>query len=321
VPTRRTPVRLFPAALVLVATAALAGCGSNASSTPAASGGPQLGLDSVTVSGTPGTAPTVKFTGQVTDPTPSTKVLVKGTGPKVNQGDSMIVQTVIADGSSQKTVANSYADKQPAYVTLSKQVSTLFLNALEGQTIGSRVVVYTPADAVFGPQGNTQLGVAATDVVLIVFDLVNQVSDHPDGAKHAAPSWAPTIATKGGTITSFRFGKTPKPNGQLRSGVLRSGTGPTIKAGQTVFARYLGQVYGGKKPFDQNFDAAQPTPFQIGIGAVVAGWDKVLVGKHVGSEVVMAIPPKYGYGKQGSPQVGIKGTDTLYFVVEIVGAA
>jgi peptidylprolyl isomerase len=206
-------------------------------------------------------------------------------------------------------------------VTLSNQVTALFLDALKGQTIGSRVLVYTPADAVFGPQGNAQLGIDAKDVVLFVFDLVTRAADHPDGAKHAAPGWAPTIKTTKGTITSLGFGKAPKPNGQLRSGVLRSGTGSKVKAGQTVFARYLGQVYGGKQPFDQNFDAAQPTPFQIGIGAVVAGWDKVLVGKHVGSEVVMAIPPKDGYGKQGSPQAGIKSTDTLYFVVDIVGAA
>jgi peptidylprolyl isomerase len=302
-----------------MATAALAGCGSGSSSSPSSS--PTLGLDSVTVSGAPGSAPTVKFSGQVTDPTSTSKVLVKGKGPQVGKGDSMIVQTVIADGFSQKTVASSYDDNAPQVITMTKQLPSLFLNAFEGQTIGSRVVVYTPADAVFGAQGNAQLGIGNKDVVLLVFDLVGQPVNHPDGARHAAPSWAPKITTKSGTITALDFGSAPKPNGKLRSGVLRSGTGPKVKAGQTVFARYLGQVYGGKKPFDQNFDAASPTPFQIGVGAVVKGWDDVLVGQRVGSEVVMAIPPKDGYGTAGSPQVGIKGTDTLYFVGEIVGAA
>jgi peptidylprolyl isomerase len=41
----------------------------------------------------------------------------------------------------------------------------------------------------------------------------------------------------------------------------------------------------------------------------------------VGSEVLIAIPPEDGYGKKGNAQAGIKGTDTLYFVVDIVGAA
>ena len=54
---------------------------------------------------------------------------------------------------------------------------------------------------------------------------------------------------------------------------------------------------------------------------MITGWDKTLVGQKVGSRVVLAVPPKEGYGKQGQPQAGIKGTDTLYFVVDILGAA
>ncbi len=45
------------------------------------------------------------------------------------------------------------------------------------------------------------------------------------------------------------------------------------------------------------------------------------MGQTVGSRVVVAIPPELGYGKEGNPQAGIKGTDTLYFVVDILGAA
>jgi peptidylprolyl isomerase len=35
---------------------------------------------------------------------------------------------------------------------------------------------------------------------------------------------------------------------------------------------------------------------------------------------MLAIPPADGYGKTGSPQAGIKGTDTLVFVVDILGS-
>jgi peptidylprolyl isomerase len=44
------------------------------------------------------------------------------------------------------------------------------------------------------------------------------------------------------------------------------------------------------------------------------------VGQQVGSRVVVAIPPELGYGKGGNKQAGIKGTDTLYFVVDILAA-
>ena len=35
---------------------------------------------------------------------------------------------------------------------------------------------------------------------------------------------------------------------------------------------------------------------------------------------MLVVPPAEGYGKTGSSQAGIKGTDTLVFVVDILGA-
>jgi peptidylprolyl isomerase len=210
-----------PAALALLASVGLAGCGSSSSSTPTSSGSSPtssassggLGVDSVTFSGGVGSSPTLKFTGALTSSTATSKTLVTGTGPKIATGDTVILQTVIADGTTQKTVANSYTDHQPQVVTLAKTVSSLFLDALVGQKVGSRVVVYTPASAVFGASGNPQLGINSTDNVLIVFDLVGQPVDKPDGAKHAVPGWAPKIVTTKGLITGLDFKNTPKPDG------------------------------------------------------------------------------------------------------------
>jgi peptidylprolyl isomerase len=218
-------------------------------------------------------------------------------------------------------VASSYQDKQPQVVTLSSEVQAIFLNALKDKTVGSRVAVMAPGEEIFGPSGNAQLGVSQKDSVLIVFDILGKPLDKPDGTQHAAPSWAPKVESSKGVISGLDFAKAPKPSGKLRSANLYDGTGPVVKKGQTIFARYLGVVYGGKKPFDENFSGDAPATFQIGAGRVIKGWDKTLVGRHVGSEVLLAIPPAEGYGKKGQPSAGIKGTDTLYFVVDIVGAA
>ena len=40
----------------------------------------------------------------------------------------------------------------------------------------------------------------------------------------------------------------------------------------------------------------------------------------MGSRVLLVIPPGDAYGKTGQSQAGIKGTDDLVFVVDIVGA-
>jgi peptidylprolyl isomerase len=316
----RTSFRLLTAALVSAAVL-LAGCGSDSSSSSSGSSSSGKGWDTAEVSGDFGSDVTIKFNGEVTDSTQTTKVLEEGDGDTVQKGDALILQTVIADGTTQKTVASSYTDHQPQVVTLSDQVTPIFLNAFSGKKIGSRVAVYTPAEAVYGSGGNPQLNISQKDPLLLVFDLIGKPLEKPDGKHHAAPSWFPKVTSTKGTISGLDFKGTPKPDGKLRSAAVYDGTGPVVKKGQTIFVRYLGQVYGGKKPFDENFSGTDPISFQIGTGNAIKGWDKTLVGQHVGSEVVVAIPPAEGYGKQGNSQAGIKGTDTLYFVVDILGAA
>lgn len=302
-------VALGAAAVVLV------GCGGNSSSS--SSSASAAGLDSVTIRGDVGGKATVTFDGQLNETTTTTKVLTKGDGATVKAGDSLIVSTTVADGFTQKTV---YSDPQPQLLQLTDQVQPIFLDALQGKTVGSRVLLSAPADQFFGAQGNPQLSIGNKDTVLFVFDIVGKPLDGPDGAKHVAPSWAPKIVSKKGVVSGFDFSGTPKPDGTLKSAALRDGTGDKVKKGQTIYAQYLGEVYDGKKPFDENFSTGQPATFTIGTGNVIKGWDKSLVGQRVGSEVVLAIPPKDGYGSQGQKSAGIKGTDTLYFVVDILGA-
>jgi len=55
-------------------------------------------------------------------------------------------------------------------------------------------------------------------------------------------------------------------------------------------------------------------------GQVIPGWNDGLPGVTVGSRVMLVIPPAYGYGKAGNSQAGIKGTDTLVFVIDILDA-
>jgi len=297
--------------VLLAATVALAGCGSDSKDT--------LGADAVHVSGDVGSAATVKFDDQVTDQSTVTKVLVEGTGDEVADGDSVVVHTVLADGFTQKTVQDSYEQKQPSLVTLSSQLPKVIEDALVGKKIGSRVMLYIPAEKLYNGAPDPSSGIGNKDALVLVLDIVDKALTGPEGAERKAPAWAPGVVAKGDTVTGLDFSGTPKPDGKLHVAVLQQGTGETVKKGQLLGVRYLGEVYRGKKPFDQNYDG-DPVGFPIGVGQVVPGWDKTLVGQKVGSRVVLAIPPKEGYGSKGSPQAGIKGTDTLYFVVDILSA-
>jgi peptidylprolyl isomerase len=102
---------------------------------------------------------------------------------------------------------------------------------------------------------------------------------------------------------------------------LITGSGPAVQAGQTVTVHYTGVIWGTGRVFDSSWKTGEPVPFVIGGGQVIKGWDQGLVGQTVGSQVLLVIPPDLGYGSAGNSGGGIKGTDTLVFVVDILDAS
>ncbi|WP_454859889.1 FKBP-type peptidyl-prolyl cis-trans isomerase [Promicromonospora soli] len=128
-----------------------------------------------------------------------------------------------------------------------------------------------------------------------------------------------TLPTASGT-----FGDKPEltfPEGDAPAGlqvqVLAEGSGPVVESGRTIVVNYLGQTWAGHV-FDNSYDRGTTIDFPIGVGAVIGGWDKGMVGQNVGSRLLLSIPPEHGYGARGVPQAGIGGGDTLVFVVDVV---
>lgn len=111
---------------------------------------------------------------------------------------------------------------------------------------------------------------------------------------------------------------TPNPPAGLQVVELVSGDGPVVRKGDMITVNYYGAVWGSDVPFDSSYERHQPATFGIGVGQVIEGWDRALVGRNVGSRVLISIPSEYGYGDRGIPQAGIMGGDTLVFVVDII---
>ncbi len=317
---RRPLRRLLSLPLVLLLAFTLAACGGGSGDEESGSSA-SSGLDSLTISGEVGSQPDVTFDGELKVDDIETEVVEEGDGEEVAAGDSVLTHIWIGNGFEQKEAFSTYDAQAPQLFTVDdKSLSEFFIKALEGQTIGSRVAVAASAETAFGEAGNTQLGIGNKDTVVAVVDLVAAVPDGPEGTEQKAPSWAPALKGDDAAPTGLDFAGTPKPDDSLQSASLVEGKGEEVQKGQTIVVNYLGQVYGGKKPFDESY-SGQPTSFQIGVGGVVKGWDQTLVGAPVGSRVIMALPPDFGYGDQGNEQAGIKGTDTLYFVVDVLAAS
>ena len=132
----------------------------------------------------------------------------------------------------------------------------------------------------------------------------------------------PSVKGAYGTKPVVSVEKGTKPTGKLESKVLSKGDGPKVQEGDLLVADYLGENYRSHKVFDNSYDRGAPAAFPLksGPGGVISGWVKALTGVPVGSRVLLVAPPKHGYGKAGNPQAGIKGKDSLIFVVDLIAA-
>ena len=132
----------------------------------------------------------------------------------------------------------------------------------------------------------------------------------------------PAVKGTYGTKPVVQIAKGSEPSPTLESAVLSEGDGPAVRKGDLLVADYLGKNYRSGKVFDNSFDRGVPAAFTLksGPGGVISGWVKSLAGVPVGSRVLLVAPPKEGYGKAGNEQAGIKGSDSLVFVVDLVAA-
>lgn len=306
----------FVAALTLGAVA-LVGCGeSTGGASTESTSGP---LGQVKVEGTdPAKEPTVTIAPKPLKLTGQTKrVVTEGEGTPAGKSDMVSVKAQIINGTDGKVVTSTWKEGQTLGIDLTdQQMLPLFTSQLPGSKPGSRLLIGAPTSEVYGPQGNSNLGLKPEDPILFVVDVVKVAAPLKEakGAAVAPKAGLPTVKMNPGKAATITMPKSAPPTA-LVTQPLVTGTGDKVEKGQTIKVAYTGALWRNGQVFDSN---ATGYPTAIGVGAVVPGWDKSLVGQTVGSRLLLVVPPAEGYGAQGQGE--IKGTDTMVFVVDILGA-
>ena len=323
-------------AIPLLAAAAAAGCASSSSTQAPKSGSTSTSASASASASASPTTPTVASNSVVTatgvfDKLPKvtipaegpasslyTKTLIQGTGAPLTTTESFIGNFVLYDwnGAKHKLLGSTYS---AGYPTLFEgQMLPGLQKALIGQKTGSRVLAVIPPADGFGPAGNTSIGVTGNDTLVFVIDMIQEIGN-TQGAV------GPQTSNGGAGLPTVASGKPPvitipgsAPPKTLQVKTLIKGTGAKVTKGEYIVVQYIGVNYRTKKAFDSSWSRSQPFAVNIGAGQVIKGWDTGLVGQTVGSRVLLVVPPAEGYGSAGSSQAGIKGTDTLVFVVDIV---
>ncbi|MQY06502.1 FKBP-type peptidyl-prolyl cis-trans isomerase [Actinomadura macrotermitis] len=252
---------------------------------------------------------------------------VKGNGAKISEGDTIFAKYAFyqwgkGDGkkSTSKEVNSSFKEPQVRPLVIGKSGVKGVDKGMVGQTAGSRVVLQIPPSQGFGEQAE-QVGLGPKDSVVFGMDVLAVVPKNatPSGTeqKLTDKNLPKVEAGKPGEAPKVTVPKVDAPD-KLQIKPLVVGTGPALVKGDNAVVNYQGQLWRDGKVFDSSWQSGAAAQFPIGTGGTVPGFDKGLLGQKVGSRVLLVLPPKEGYGDKGNPQAGIKGTDTLVFVVDII---
>jgi FKBP-type peptidyl-prolyl cis-trans isomerase len=278
----------------------------------------------VTVSGAYRTQPQVTIPAKPPSGKLAIDTPIKGKGAQVHKGDLVIADYVgyTWSGKDNRLLASSYNSGRPGAFPSGALVPGLE-KALDGKKVGTRVVAVVPPKEGYGTNGYSALQISGQDSLVYVLDVVGRYpkSASAQGAAQpqndsglpkvsaAAPGQAPKVTIPRGT-----------PPDKLQVRTVIKGSGAPVESRQLVALQYTGMLWRDGKVFSSSWQTGQVFASAIGTGAVLKGWDQGLIGQRVGSRVMLVVPPDWGYGPKGLKQVGIKGTDTLVFAVDILGA-
>jgi FKBP-type peptidyl-prolyl cis-trans isomerase FkpA len=100
------------------------------------------------------------------------------------------------------------------------------------------------------------------------------------------------------------------------------GTGDEAKIGNIVDVQYTGWLYNAYAPslHGNQFDSSvgrEPFSFMLGVGSVIKGWDRGVLGMKVGGKRTLIVPAYLGYGERGAPP-DIPPGATLVFDIELL---
>lgn len=310
---RRVPVLLVTAGLVITA---LSGCSSSAQADCDIPSGAASNL--VSASG--------KFGGQlkVSFPTPLTtkkaeqSFLKQGKGALLTGGQVIQVSSAIFDGKSGIPQKGA-----PPFVVVPKETSgpAGLGDAFRCAKVGSRLAVVLPPVVDPNTPDPNAPKKAPPPPIVAVFDIESALPAKANGTPQPGQSGFPTVVLAPNGQPGIKVPGIPAPN-KVKIATLKKGHGTAVKKGDQVIVNYTGVLWKDNTVFGSSWNDGSPVAVFAGKrgaqqGPLVPGAADALAGVTIGSQIIVIVPPKEGYGKQGSGAVPADAT--LAYVIDVLG--
>ena len=249
------------------------------------------------------------------------KTLIEGRGPAVTADANVQIYYNGLNGSTGKTFqelysADSITGGNPTVMSLGGVVKG-FQTGLVGQREGSRVLVAMPgSDGYDTKGGNPDAGILVGDTLVFVIDIVQTQRTGPDAAGKVLtpPAGLPKVTGSGTGAPTVEIPSGAAPT-SMTAQTLVEGVGPKVTADAILLSHYVGYSWATGKVIETAYEAVD----QGNLASAIPGWQSGLVGKTVGSRVLLVLPPKDGF-PEGSNNPQVSPGDTVVYVVDVLMA-
>ena len=325
-----TPRRSARTTSALVLSTALLGSlvacstpGAAGACTPVVPTGESAGY--VEATGSFGSQPEVEFPTPLQTDGAQQAVIDAGEGDPIARGQIVDFQVSLFNGENGELItASAYDDEEEAPLRRTAGAELdLLAEAVQCAQVGSRIAVTGTIADVFGADTlDPSLGLGNDDAVVMVLDVQAAYLGRATGIPQLGASGIPAVVTTPDGIPGVTIPNEEPPT-ELRSHTLVLGQGPAIEEGDRAVVHYTGLLWSTRTVFDSSWDRGAPatltiTSFDNDPNGVVPGLAEGLVGRTVGSQVIVVIPPELGYPTGQAPAT-IPDGSTMVFVVDILG--
>lgn len=324
-----TPRRSARTASALVLSTALLGSlvacstpGAAGACTPVVPTGESAGY--IEATGAFGSQPEVEFPTPLQTDGAQQAVIDAGEGDPIARGQIVDFQVSLFNGENGELItASAYDDEEAPLRRTAGAELDLLAEAVQCAQVGSRIAVTGTIADVFGADTlDPSLGLGNDDAIVMVLDVQAAYLGRATGIPQLGASGIPAVVTTPDGIPGVTIPNEEPPT-ELRSHTLVLGQGPAIEEGDRAVVHYTGLLWSTRTVFDSSWDRGAPatltiTSFDNDPNGVVPGLAEGLVGRTVGSQVIVVIPPELGYPTGQAPAT-IPDGSTMVFVVDILG--
>lgn len=317
----RKSVAVVVAALFLGLLTGCSAAGGGAC-TPALPTGDASKLISAT--GPVGSTPKVTFPTPVVTKTAEVSTITVGKGELVRPGMVADVEASLFNGKTGQQVAATKYDLSDAPRLTAGGKTDPFSASIQCATVGSRLALVVSVKQYFGAAGpDPSLGLAPADSLIFVTDIKRAFLGRASGVPGFSQDGMPAVVTAPDGTPGVTIPNTSPPT-NLRIETVTVGGGAKVKQNDQVVVHYSGFVWASTSTdaFDTTWTKHAPVTWHVSstdaTNGVPVGLEKALVGQTVGSQVLVAMPPKFGFSSSKLP-AGVDAGATLLYVIDILG--